>query len=317
MGNWAIVSVVLCTYNGEKHIRQQLDSLLSQTYSPIEIIIQDDNSTDTTLEILAEYQKEYKSISVYRNEENIGFNQNFEKALMLAKGEYIAICDQDDIWLENKIERLVNHIKDHWLIFSNSELIDETGKSLNKLLVGSLDLKEADFTAILLRNFVSGHTTLFKREFIAFILPFPKTGYYDWWMGFVALYHHKLIYLDEVLTRYRIHSHSVINKQVDNMAENALKRAVQNSALVQLGHFYNYLKDHRKQQQIISKVVTLFNPESDGQRDFKLALFLYLNYNQFFPFEKYRNVFSYARYKFAKNYVKTQRDIVNSTSDRD
>ena len=92
------VSVVMCTYNGEKYIREQIDSILQQTYSVDEIIIQDDCSTDGTCEVLYEYQQRYAQKQVIRNKRNIGFNPNFFSAIARAKGDYIAIADQDDIW---------------------------------------------------------------------------------------------------------------------------------------------------------------------------------------------------------------------------
>jgi len=93
------VSVVMATYNGEKYLREQLDSILGQTYAPFEIIIQDDGSTDGTVDIAKEYVQKYGFIKLYVNEHNLGFNQNFKSVAMKATGDYVAISDQDDIWL--------------------------------------------------------------------------------------------------------------------------------------------------------------------------------------------------------------------------
>lgn len=104
------VSVVLCTYNGEKYIREQLESIVSQTYPIHELLIQDDCSTDATPLIIEEYKEKYPFIRFYRNKNNLGFNRNFWKAFEKVTGDYIAISDQDDIWVDTKIEVLVGCI---------------------------------------------------------------------------------------------------------------------------------------------------------------------------------------------------------------
>ena len=99
-----LVSVVLCTFNGEKYLRPQLDSILSQSWTNLEVIISDDASTDGTVSIIKEYGRKDPRIRVFVNEVNSGYNKNFEKAFSHASSEHIAISDQDDIWESNKIE---------------------------------------------------------------------------------------------------------------------------------------------------------------------------------------------------------------------
>ena len=107
------VSVVMTTYNGEKYIREQLDSIIAQTYPIYELIIQDDGSTDRTVEICREYAKRYAFIHVYQNEHNLGCDKNFETAAMRATGDYVALSDQDDIWFKDKIAKQVAAIGDN------------------------------------------------------------------------------------------------------------------------------------------------------------------------------------------------------------
>src|SRR5581483_6393778 len=108
MRNEPLVSIALCTYNGEKFLRKQLDSLLLQDYNNIEIIIVDDRSTDNTWHIVQEYAKKDTRIFAYRNHQNIGYIRNFEKAILLCRGDYIALADQDDIRESRKIQILTN-----------------------------------------------------------------------------------------------------------------------------------------------------------------------------------------------------------------
>ena len=112
------VAVVMCTYNGEKYLRQQLDSILAQTYPIQELIVQDDCSTDTTLAILQEYEAKVPFMKVIENTHNLGFNLNFKTACMRATADLIAISDQDDVWMPEKIQKQVQAIGDYNLCFS-------------------------------------------------------------------------------------------------------------------------------------------------------------------------------------------------------
>src|SRR4051812_17962871 len=98
-----LVSVAMATYNGARYVAEQLDSILQQTYSLIEIVVVDDGSKDETVEIIKEYQAQHPCIRLYQNEINIGVNKTFEKAISYCSGEYIALSDQDDIWMPEKV----------------------------------------------------------------------------------------------------------------------------------------------------------------------------------------------------------------------
>src|SRR5690554_1467232 len=114
-----MISIALASYNGEKYIKEQLDSILNQTIQDFEIVVCDDASTDNTWEILQQYEAKDKRFKIFRNEQNLGFKKNFEKAISHCKGEYIALSDQDDIWIENHLELLFNHIQENDLCLGN------------------------------------------------------------------------------------------------------------------------------------------------------------------------------------------------------
>lgn len=159
------VSVVMCTYNGARYIREQLDSILNQTYPIYELIVQDDCSTDGTVEIVEEYQTKYPqvSIKIYVNEKNSGFNRNFLTAIQKAEGEYIAIADQDDIWLLNKLEVLLFNIGNHAFIYHNSTLINDRGEEIGLLHKHELSLVLDPLISVLYpRSY--GHQIMFSRE---------------------------------------------------------------------------------------------------------------------------------------------------------
>ena len=127
------VSVIIASYNGASYIRAQLESIAAQTLQPEEIIVQDDCSSDDTVEIVRSYLSRLP-IRLHVNPENLGYVRNFESALAKAQGEYIALCDQDDIWEPHKLETLVNAIGNKSLVYSDSYLIDAQGKSIGKTL---------------------------------------------------------------------------------------------------------------------------------------------------------------------------------------
>ena len=159
------ISVVMCTYNGARFIREQLDSILNQTYPIYELIVQDDCSTDETVEIVKEYQVRFPQvdIKIYINEKNLGFNRNFLTAIQKAKGEYIAIADQDDIWLLNKLEVLLCNIGDNAFIYHNSTVINNQGKEIGLLHKHEFPLISDPLISILYpRSY--GHQILFRKD---------------------------------------------------------------------------------------------------------------------------------------------------------
>lgn len=122
-----MISIAMATYNGEKYLREQLDSILAQTVQDFELIVCDDCSTDLTMQILNEYAERDSRIKVFENEENLGFKKNFEKVIGLCSGNYIALSDQDDIWLPEHLEVLYKNIGEKSTSWGNSLLIDSNG----------------------------------------------------------------------------------------------------------------------------------------------------------------------------------------------
>ena len=139
------VSVVLCTYNGEEYLSEQIDSLLSQTYPIYEIVVQDDGSEDRTWEIIESYKHSYPSLfKIFKNKTNLYFNQNFYSAILKTTGDLIVLCDQDDIWLPNKIQYQVDTIGNdlitvcssyYWKKDTLAPLISQDGTLARALLI--------------------------------------------------------------------------------------------------------------------------------------------------------------------------------------
>lgn len=211
-----MISIAMATYNGEKYLGDQIDSILNQTIQDFELIVCDDCSTDNTWNILLDYQLHDKRIKCYRNEKNLGFKKNFEKAIGLCTGDYIALSDQDDVWLPDHLELLIDNIGNNDLIAGNCELIDSTGLSLGKFHISKKELKntsniQCDYLVTLChRNLFQGSNILFKRQLLEYILPIPyESKYHDYWMAFMATIHNGAIILPKTTLKYRRHVNSV------------------------------------------------------------------------------------------------------------
>ena len=166
------VDVVMCTYNGEKFLREQLDSIVGQTYPIHRLIVQDDGSTDSTVEIVREYAARHPFIELYVNGRNLGFHLNFKTAVMRATADFVAIADQDDVWFADKIERQVSQIGDHNICFA----AHLRGASLN---AASKVEPQYSLKALLFGGF-AGHTMLLRRTFAQREEAWAGAVIYDW-----------------------------------------------------------------------------------------------------------------------------------------
>jgi glycosyltransferase involved in cell wall biosynthesis len=207
-----LISIALCTYNGARYLREQLDSLLSQDWPQLEIVAVDDVSTDETPSILQAYAGRHSCIRYFQNTSNLGYQKNFERAMRECRGRWIAPCDQDDIWLPHKLSRLAQALDDgtSLLAFCDSELIDHHGESLERKLSDIIALHSTDDPLPFLRsNMVSGHAMLFCRSLLDKGLPLPAELFHDWWLAYVAVSQAPIRYVDACLVQYRQHAASV------------------------------------------------------------------------------------------------------------
>ncbi|HEY5758156.1 MAG TPA: glycosyltransferase family 2 protein [Steroidobacter sp.] len=205
-----LISVALCTYNGERYLREQLDSLLAQTYRNIEVVVVDDSSTDRTIELLREYERRDTRLRVFVNPTNLGFVGNFERAIALCNGAFIAPSDQDDIWLPHKLRTLASRIGTHSMAYCDSELIDADGRALGVSMSQFWAMQDLnDPAAFALSNCVSGHAMLFRRELLDAQSKLPKDVFHDWWLAARAAALGGIVYCPEKLVRYRQHGKNV------------------------------------------------------------------------------------------------------------
>jgi glycosyltransferase involved in cell wall biosynthesis len=248
------VSVAICTYNGQKYIAEQLQSILRQTRLPDEIVICDDNSTDRTVEIIQSTFKEhsFEKFKIEINKPGLRTIKNFEKAISLCSGKWIFLSDQDDIWNNNKIETMLKALR--WntlLLFSNGRLIDQDGNDLHATLWEHWGFTEEQqkrwnnnpsaFKDLLInKNFVTGATVLLNRKILKKALPIlvPNAYYHDAWFALHAAASDGLHFIRDCTINYRIHSEQQVGISRkgndmssvfsdDNISNEAFKQKIQ------------------------------------------------------------------------------------------
>lgn len=215
------VSIAMCTYNGARFLREQLDSLAAQTYLPEELIICDDISTDETTNIITEFASRAPfSVRLIINETRLFFQRNFIKAAAACSSDLIAFCDQDDIWMPQKLATIVAefHDKDIMVIAHQARLIDHESKEIASRII------DADFAPIYNRlscrpwNFSRGFTQVFRQKINAFASLHQMTeGFstqdpyisHDSWIQVIGNSLGKVLWIDTPLAYYRQHEHNL------------------------------------------------------------------------------------------------------------
>lgn len=232
------ISVAMCTYNGEKYLKYQLESIISQSYSPKELIICDDGSSDNTIAIINKYSQEAPfPIRLYQNNTNLGSTKNFEKAIRLCNEEIIVLSDQDDIWVKNKLERIVEEFsksEEIGAVFSDALLIDDQGSSLGQTLWDSVNFTSRErkkvlnnkiVNVLLKHNVVTGATMAFKSSYRDIILPIPKNWVHDAWIALLFSIFSKIFPISDTLINYRIHSEQQIGVAIDTTLKDEIRAA--------------------------------------------------------------------------------------------
>lgn len=214
------LSIALCTYNGSKFLREQLQSLSDQTLQPSEVVIADDCSTDDTISIIQEFSN-LLNIRVFANDFALKVTKNFEKAISLCSGDIILMCDQDDIWDIDKLEKISQYFKENpnkLAVFSDADLVNYKGESLNRNFWSVVRFHEPQIQQfkdgkvielLLAGNRTAGCMMAFRKELVEKIIPFPThipLMIHDNWITIVAAILDSLGMIQEKLISYRQHS---------------------------------------------------------------------------------------------------------------
>lgn len=220
----------MCSYNGVRFLDNQLASLAIQTRQPDEVVVCDDCSTDTSLTVLQRFGASVPfPVKIYTNKTRLGSSNNFEQAITLCQGDVIALCDQDDIWLPNKLElmeRCFSANPDVIMVFSDAEIVDEEARPLgyrlwevlrfNKKCQARIKTKDA-FDLLNRRTLVSGATMAFRATFKDLVLPIPLNIplIHDGWIALILSLAGKIDLIDRPLIKYRQHGTQQIGARTD------------------------------------------------------------------------------------------------------
>ncbi len=284
------IEILLATYNGEKYVGEQIDSIINQTYNNWELLIRDDNSKDRTLEILKEYEKKDKRIKVIEDKKgNLGFVKNFEELLNNSKEDWVMFSDQDDYWLENKIEKYVailntsseDILKKPMLIHSNSFICDDNLEIVKEEFINSKIANEYNEDNFYFAYFVQGSTVLINRAIIDLALPFSKNvTVHDRYFHLLAEFLGKRIFINESLIKYRQHSNNKIGAKSSVISKILKKRYFHTEDRELILEIQKKYKDNLETEQIekIEKYLEVTNDKKNRflrfylSREFKMNI---------------------------------------------
>lgn len=222
------ISIVMTTYNGEKYLEEQINSILSSTYQDFELYIVDDGSQDNTMEILKGYKEKYPDkVYVSRNETNLGVTLNFLNAISKTSSEYIMLCDQDDVWKMDKIARTLKRVKQMEVqfgkdlpiaVFTDAYVVDEDLNIIHESFFrsGRLNPRLTDLAHLLMENKLIGCTVMINQGLRRILQsrPLPKRArFHDGWLGLMAASVGKIGFIKEPTLFYRQHGANVVGNR--------------------------------------------------------------------------------------------------------
>lgn len=300
------IDILLATYNGEKYLEEQLDSILNQTYENFRLLISDDGSKDNTRKILEKYSKKDNRIILFFQEKNLGVIKNFEFLLRKVENKYYMFSDQDDIWKKNKIEKSIIKLEEtnSDLVYSDLEVVDENlniiYKSYWKLKGIYKKIKKYNnFKSLYLNNFVTGCTIIAKSEQIKDVLPLPNTSKYilhDYWIALIISQKEKITYIEEPLIKYRQHKNNKIGskKRSDELKSVAEIREL--FIQVKKEHFTVFIENNEK---FVNEQIQKLNKKALEYYEMlgKKKNFNFRNWSLFFRLYKYESL-SYKMQNF-------------------
>lgn len=234
-----MIDVLLSTYNGEKYIREQIDSLILQTYPDWHLLIRDDGSSDRTLELINYYQKKYpEKIKIIEDSYgNIKPTNSFAVLLEYTTAPYIMFCDQDDIWLPDKIEltylkmkKLENdYVSLPLLVFSDLKLYADDGRIISDSFIKYQNMKPDvvyNTWMCMAMSVVPGCTIMINHIAKKCVLPIPSFMVHDYWIVTMISYYGKCEFIDAPTIYYRIHQHNSVG--INNVGKSYLISKIRN-----------------------------------------------------------------------------------------
>ena len=290
------IAILIATYNGEKYIREQLDSLLNQSYQDWEAYIHDDGSDDHTMDILEEYTLKYpKHFHIIKGDSTGGARNNFLFLIKQVKAELYMCCDQDDVWLPDKVKITLDFMKEKdinnkpCLVYTDLKVVnkdlDVISESMNSYQ--KLNCENNSINHLLVQNVVTGCTMMFNRQLRDEIIKYQNSKsiiMHDWWASLIAAQMGEIYYLPEQTILYRQHGMNSVGAQETNL-RSFLKKVHKNER----AKIFNSIKMTQLQSKELVDVFSLS----------QLSLpYIYSNIGNK---NKLKRIWIYHKYKFQKS----------------
>ena len=258
-----MIEVLLATYNGERFLKEQVDSILKQSCKDWRLLIRDDGSTDTTIQIIKSYvEKNPDKIRLTEdNLGNLGVAQNFGRLLEISESEYIMFCDQDDVWLPKKMELTLNKMKESEylypetaiLVFTDLKVVDENLNIIAESLWSHHKINPQNGSLLknlIYCNVVTGCTVMINRKVKDFIFPIPEyVRTHDRWISLIAAKYGRIFFVPAATILYRQHSANVIGSKKEPMTPAVFMKKLK-----------RFLKESGNDYKIAKKIWPKTNP---------------------------------------------------------
>ena len=259
------IEILMATYNGERYLEEQINSLLNQTYVNWKLKIRDDNSTDKTLSIIKNYQKKYpdKIFLMKDMNGNLGAKNSFLELLKNSKADYVMFCDQDDVWLDNKIEKTLKktlEIEDGpTLVHTDLKVVDEKLNLISESFwkFQKIDPKRKEHNYLIVQNNITGCTMMLNKDLIELSKKnFPNGIMHDWIIAIIASLSGKIGFISEQTILYRQHKKNEVGakgyfksilKKVKNISQ--VKKTMYKTNL-QLKDIYSLIEDEQLKSEL-------------------------------------------------------------------
>jgi glycosyltransferase involved in cell wall biosynthesis len=269
-------SIAMCTYNGERHLQDQLDSIASQTRLPDELIICDDCSTDSSRAIIGEFAKTAKfRVDLKINERNFGSTKNFERAIGFCGGDFIALCDQDDVWNPEKLASLEGEFErasSAGLVFSDALIVDDETKAggttlWQKLPISAAELRQLQtpraIDLLLTGSIITGATMAFRARFKSLLLPIPEdlALIHDGWIAVLLAAVSDVIPIAAPLMKYRHHSAQQVGARERRQPRSGIREA-----MLRETEFEELIKIAARVEERLSECAGEYHTEAAAER---------------------------------------------------
>ena len=295
-----MIDILLASYDGEKYIAEQIDSILNQTYKDWFLYIKDDCSTDRTIDIIMDYENKYKDkIKVITSDIKSGSaKDNFFSMLKYSENEYIMTSDQDDVWLPGKIEITLNKMQEAEqidnsipiLVHSDLKVTDENLNIIADSLMQlqNLDSSRDKLNNLLVQNIVTGCTVMVNRKLLDHIKSIPQNAVmHDWWMALLASALGKIYFIDTPTVLYRQHTNNDVGAKNVKSTDYILKK-LSNLNKVKEAVYDTYIQ-----------AAELLNVIGDIVDNKKCKLLQ--QYSLFLKLNKFQKILRLMKYKYFKN----------------